>query len=304
MASTPSGGPRWSLGLLLWAAIAVCATGCKAPDATKKRVEQTLKQKAEAEEKAKREAQRKAEEDKARAEAEEEARKKASTVQASSGAVGVGEPIEPFVKTEQLSANAELRDGLEKLARGRPTKGLLALLAADKKLAREAAIQAMWHESANVRSQAPALIGITGGLDEPAVVAAFKRSLRKEQDRDVRSQVAKALVTVQIKALVPVLIELLQKDGEGQVRANAAYALGAIGDKQATDPLIAALADTETWVRLRSVTALRRLRASKATLSLEHTLSDPNVLVREAAVRALKTITGKSYKEKSPRLKL
>ena len=114
--------------------------------------------------------------------------------------------------------------------------------------------------------------------------------------------VAKSLVALEPVSMVPLLIEVLAKDKEGQVRANAAYALGAIRDQRALNPLLIALKDTETWVRMRSVTALRRLKSRKAVPALERMLSDQNVLVRQDTVRALKAITGKRYKERAPRL--
>lgn len=281
--------------------IVVLAVGCKPSDKLNKRLEKTLKKEQSKAEEAAAQAAAEAEREKARLAAEARAKEEASKVPAASGAIGVGEKLQPFFNTEALSEDAALRSEIEKLARARPSKKLLAMLTAKKALAGPALARALWHENANVRSQSGALLAHVKAKGAE-VDDAFRRSLRTEPDRDVRAMVAKALVTHQLKSMVPLLIEVLAKDGEHQVRANAAYALGAIGDRQAVDPLIAALAHKETWVRLRSVTALRRLKARKAVPALEHMLSDQNVLVRQDTVRALKTITGKKYAERSPRL--
>lgn len=221
-----------------------------------------------------------------------------ATVPESSGAVAKGEPLEPFIKTEELSSDAALAQGLFGLKGGHPTEALIAQLKAAKPAARKALIQAMWHVEVNVRAQAPSLFAEAGIAADDEIRAAFAHALRKEPDRDARGLCAKALVRLNVPGIAPVLIELLQKDGEGQVRANAAYALGAHDEHSATDALVAAMTDSETWVRMRCITALRRIGAKSAVPALEKALSDSNSLVRQDAVRALKDLTGKKYVEK------
>ena len=221
-----------------------------------------------------------------------------ATVPESSGAVAKGEPLEPFVKTEDLSSDAALAQGLLSLKGGHPTEALIAQLKAAKPAARKALIQAMWHEEVNVRAQAPSLFAEAGIAADDEVRAAFVHALRKEPDRDARGMCVKALVRLSVPGIAPLLIELLHKDDEGQVRANAAYALGAHDEHSATDALIAAMSDGETWVRMRCITALRRIGAKSAVPALEKALSDSNALVRQDAVRALKDLTGKKYVEK------
>ena len=256
----------------------------------KKKAEQ-LKAQAEAEEAAQA----------ARKEAEAKALEEASKVSAASGAIGVGEPLDPFLTTDALTDDVELREAIAALARARPNKAMLTMLSNKKAEAGRALAKALWHTQTNVRTQSGSLLAHVKASGEH-VDKALTRSLRTEPDRDVRAMVAKSLVALEPKSMVPLLLEVLAKDGEGQVRANAAYALGAIGDKVAVDQLIIALGDSETWVRMRAVTALRRLKARKAVRALERMLSDKNVLVRQDTVRALKAITGKRYKERKPRL--
>jgi len=221
-----------------------------------------------------------------------------ATVPESSGAVAKGELLEPFVKTADLSTDAALADAVATLKGGRPTEALIAQLKARKNIAKQALLKAMWHEEVNVRAQAPSLFAEAGITADDDVLKEFQRVLRKEPDRDARGMAAKALVRLRVPGIAPLLIELLQKDGEGQVRANAAYALGAQEERSATDALVAGMTDSETWVRMRCITALRRIGAKSAVPALEKALSDPNSLVRADAVLALKTLTGKTYSEK------
>ncbi len=301
-ADKPSWANSLAVAVALCAALAMLATtGCNPSDRTKKRLEETLKKEKKAAAEAKLAAERAEAAEKERKEAEAAAAAEAAKVSEASGAIAVGEPLDPFLKTEELTDDVELRDAIAKLANSRPNKAMLSLLTKKKAEATKALAKALWHEKANVRSQSGALLAHVKAKGE-LIDKALTRSIRTEPDRDVRAMVTKSLVALEFKSMVPLLIDVLARDREGQVRANAAYALGAIGDHKAVDPLIAALADTETWVRMRSVTALRRLKARKAVPALQRMLSDKNVLVRQDTVRALKAITGKRYKEKAPRL--
>lgn len=229
-----------------------------------------------------------------------------ATVPASSGALGAGEPIEAYVKTEALSDDKALAEAIGELGWKSPTKSLRALVEANKVKARAALLAAMWHERTNVRSRSVSILQwiVEAKDDGKDLVEAFTRSLRKEPDKNVRALVAKAQVKLQTPSLAPLLIEVLANDKTGDVRANAAYALGTMDDSAAVLQLQLALKDSETWVRLRSVTALRRLRARKAIPQLEQMLADENVEVREAAVRALKELTGRTHKQRPPPLRL
>ena len=191
--------------------------------------------------------------------APEPAAPEVATVPESSGAVGKGEPLEPFVKTADLSSDAALATALAGLKGGRPTDALIAQLKAARPAARLALIQAMWHEEVNVRAQAPSLFTEAGIAGDAEILKAFQRTLRKEPDRDARGMAAKALVRLNVPGIAPVLIQLLQKDGEGQVRANAAYALGAHDEHSATDALVAAIpvarigVPEDIWVAVKFV---------------------------------------------------
>ncbi len=87
---------------------------------------------------------------------------------------------------------------------------------------------------------------------------------------------------------VPCLVERLS-DRDWQVRREAAEALGAAGDRQAVEPLLAVLNDRDgEWaVRTAAARSLGVLGDSKAVESLAAVLNDMNAHVRYAAVVAL-----------------
>lgn len=74
------------------------------------------------------------------------------------------------------------------------------------------------------------------------------------------------------------------------VRRRAADVLGLIGDRRATDSLLAAVEDDVPWVRMRAVQALGRLRDSAAAPALQKALHDQDALVVRAAIEALRQI--------------
>ena len=73
-------------------------------------------------------------------------------------------------------------------------------------------------------------------------------------------------------------------------RKNAAWALGALGDRKATPLLSKTLRDTEPFVRGRSAWALGALDASEAVPALVEALKDTDAGVREQVAWALGAI--------------
>jgi len=73
------------------------------------------------------------------------------------------------------------------------------------------------------------------------------------------------------------------------IRRNAACALGDIGNEKAVDPLIAAMHDTDSYVRGRATSALCKI-GEKAVGPLIATLHDEDPNVRWRAVCALGSI--------------
>jgi HEAT repeat protein len=73
-----------------------------------------------------------------------------------------------------------------------------------------------------------------------------------------------------------------------EIRADAAAALGELGDAAAVAPLIAALQDDELWVRRRAAEALGKIGGRRAVLPLIGILNDPDDHdTWESAARAL-----------------
>ena len=83
------------------------------------------------------------------------------------------------------------------------------------------------------------------------------------------------------------LVELLGSDAAVDARADAASALGALGDSAAVDPLIAALADPDASLRAAAADALGLLADDTAVAPLLATIADGDEAVRIAARAAL-----------------
>jgi HEAT repeat protein len=88
----------------------------------------------------------------------------------------------------------------------------------------------------------------------------------REQAR-IRAQAARALGEIGEPETVQPLLGALD-DESGLVRCSAARALGAIGDDRAAEPLITALQDRDGAVRREAVRALGRIGSSQAVYPL------------------------------------
>jgi hypothetical protein len=85
------------------------------------------------------------------------------------------------------------------------------------------------------------------------------------------------------------------------IKGDAVVALGLLGDERAVPVLLDHLAnETDDHIRFQIVNALGWLRSPKAVPGLEKALKDPDEHVRDGAVAALKTITGKDYPTAPP----
>jgi HEAT repeat protein len=88
------------------------------------------------------------------------------------------------------------------------------------------------------------------------------------------------------RAAAPEIIPALS-DPEPFVRKEAAWALGALPDRQATLPLGRALGDTSAEVRLEAACSLERIGNRRAVPTLTRLLRDSRRTVRWQAARAL-----------------
>jgi HEAT repeat protein len=134
----------------------------------------------------------------------------------------------------------------------------------------------------NVRVWAAQVIGKLGD------VRASPSLLARIHDRSdaLRTSVTNALGDLRDPRAVRPLIDSVLRDPSATVRAQSAVALGRIGDISAVPLLVAALGDTEHWVRLRALEAIESV-APNDTSALEIALADPNREVRFRAALAL-----------------
>ncbi len=115
----------------------------------------------------------------------------------------------------------------------------------------------------------------------------------KDPDKDVRSEAVWALGDLGDKAAAPSLIAAL-KDHHEDVRYAAVRALGNLGDKAAVPPLIAALNDPNKDVRSEVVKALGALKDKAAVPPLIAALNDPDIDVRSEVVWTLENLGDKA----------
>ena len=91
----------------------------------------------------------------------------------------------------------------------------------------------------------------------------------------------------------PLVAELASEDAA--VRLQAAYDLGETGDLAVVPHLLPMLSDADVFVRMVTAQALDTLQAKLAVPSLIDRLGDDTITVREAALIALRNITGQRF---------
>ncbi len=108
------------------------------------------------------------------------------------------------------------------------------------------------------------------------------------RNEDIRWAAASALARIGAAAVEPLIAALDDKDSV--VRLRAAWALGRIGDERAVGKLVSTLRDGDWSVRMRAADALGTLRAHPATDALLPLLRDENADVRRHVIGALTKI--------------
>lgn len=153
----------------------------------------------------------------------------------------------------------------------------------DRAIVEKGLLSAMEDPDFGVREAAAFALGELGGS------AAESRLTRAVKDAKappkVRRSSAEGLGKMHSAAAVPALIDAL-RGPDADLRQGAAVALGAIGDPRAGDALLAALKDSNFYVRLEADRALKKLR-SRSRTELTTKLRDPSPRVREEAVEQL-----------------
>ena len=108
------------------------------------------------------------------------------------------------------------------------------------------------------------------------------------RNEDIRWAAASTLATIGEPAVDPLIGAL--DDHDSVVRLRAAWALGRIGDPRATEKLMKALRDGDWSVRMRAAQALGNLRARPAVDALLLATRDGNADVRRTVIGALSRI--------------
>lgn len=205
----------------------------------------------------------------------------------------------PLVPLESLEVSDELKAALRKLNGPHEEDEIRDLFDGLKdKGAVDALMKALHAQEPNVRSLS-AFVLRRMKVQTPELTAELKHLLLSDPDPDVRGVIARNLVFYADKETVPAIIEALQKDEVEAVRMHCAWALGDLGDPRGVGPLVQALDDKETDVRLRAVNSLQRLKARAAIQPLIARLDDANLMVRGRAREALVSITGKDLGHKA-----
>ncbi|MCG8456790.1 MAG: HEAT repeat domain-containing protein, partial [Holophagales bacterium] len=126
------------------------------------------------------------------------------------------------------------------------------------------------------------------GVSEARLVRAFEDVLR-DGEADLRAEAAQALGRMHAESALPALESALLEDGDAGVREQAAWALGMIESEAAVDALTSVLAsEVPSGVREQAAWALGMIESPAAAATLgEAVRSDASDGVREQAAWAL-----------------
>lgn len=138
---------------------------------------------------------------------------------------------------------------------------------------------------ANLRVWAAQIIGRIG---HPSAVSALLVHVR-DRSQHVRMSVAEALGHLRDRRAVDDLVGVALNDPVAAVRAEAARALGRIGDPAVLRQLVELLGDPDYWTRLRAIEAIEAIRPDDVS-ALDAALRDPSAEVRSRAAVALERL--------------
>jgi len=129
-------------------------------------------------------------------------------------------------------------------------------------------------------------VGLTMGGKQDRIAELIENLSHREED--IRWAAASALAQAGTAAVEPLIAALDDKDSV--VRLRAGWALGRIGDDRAVKKLISTLHDGDWSVRMRAADALGVLGAHEANEALLLLLRDKNADVRRHVIGALTKI--------------
>jgi len=134
------------------------------------------------------------------------------------------------------------------------------------------------------------IVDIIGEICDLSGAPALVRAL-SDPDANVRSSAIEHLGRMKAPDALEPLVEILKTEDQW-LAFNAAAALGELGDKRAVGPLMEAAADR--LLREAALDALGRIADESSWPVFEEALSDPVPVIREAAIRGVARIHGKS----------
>lgn len=141
-------------------------------------------------------------------------------------------------------------------------------------------------ESENQRDRLLALASLRDIPAEDAVPLIKK--VIDDQSLQVRSMAVFALGVKPTEECYPILVNLLETDPDYGLRADAAGALGYLGDIRALEPLSRAFYEDTDWlVRFSAAVSLGNLKDLRARDVLLEALNSPEVILHQAAIAAL-----------------
>lgn len=122
---------------------------------------------------------------------------------------------------------------------------------------------------------------LLGRLGEPSALAPLLGAL-EDPEAALRGGAAYALGSLANPGAIPALARALRHDSDGQVRADAAWALGLMGEDEVIDPLLEALGDAAELpeVRGQAAESLTGPGSARAIPGLLAALTDPSPAIR------------------------
>ena len=204
-----------------------------------------------------------------------------------------------FLAGDQVATNAEEEEFVTLMSRAKDAQRAYKVIKTKPAAYLPFLHRAMRHPNREVRIQAIVMVGLLKDTSEVTEQALID-SLLLDRDQTL-GLCCKDFVVLKSKNAVDALIRSLKEDPYEAARSNAAWALGAIGDKAAVQPLIEALKDEDTFVRLRATSALLKMKPMEAVPYLVDCLDDKSPMVQERALEALRKITKKNLGKSSDR---
>jgi HEAT repeat protein len=127
------------------------------------------------------------------------------------------------------------------------------------------------------------------GMRRARLAESLREALSHEKPA-VRGAAAEILAAQGDASVVPDLIWTLDHDRDTKVRGQVAAALGSLGNRLATRPLVRAARHEDPEVRFQVAVALGRLGDRAAVIALKRLAEDADGTVAMAAVEALQTL--------------